>query len=47
MPEYLEDLQMLRLIKSFRKIKDPEVRRLILRFIEEKLTETMKVKEQS
>ena len=32
-----EDLQMLRLIKAFQKIKDPNTRRMIVEFVEEEL----------
>jgi hypothetical protein len=32
-----EDLQMLRFIKTFRKIKDPDTRRMIVTFVEEEL----------
>lgn len=33
----VEDLQMLRLIKAFQKITDPDVRRMVLLYAEEQL----------
>lgn len=35
MRNQIEDLQMLRLIKAFQKIKDESNRRLVLRYVEE------------
>lgn len=35
MPNAIDDLQMLRLIKAFQRVKDREVRRKILLYIEE------------
>ena len=37
MPNSLEDLQMLRLIKAFQKISDQDVRRMIVLYAEEQL----------
>jgi len=37
MPNGTEDLQILRLIKAFQKISDPEVRRMVVLFAEEQL----------
>jgi hypothetical protein len=39
MPYRSDDAQMLRLIKAFQKITDGDVRRMIVRFTEEKLAE--------
>jgi hypothetical protein len=33
----VEDLQMLRLVRAFQKIADPDARRLVLMFVEEQL----------
>lgn len=37
MPNNIEDLQMLRLIKAFQKVKDEGARRMILLFVEERV----------
>jgi hypothetical protein len=37
MPTGVEDLQMLRLIKTFQKITDPDTRRMIVVYAEEQL----------
>ena len=37
MPNGVEDLQILRLIKAFRKITDPDVRRMVVLFAEKQL----------
>ncbi|WP_152621659.1 hypothetical protein [Bradyrhizobium japonicum] len=37
MPNGVEDLQILRLIKAFRKIADPDARRMVVLFAEEQL----------
>ncbi|MET4489760.1 hypothetical protein [Bradyrhizobium sp. LA7.1] len=37
MPNGVEDLQMLRLIKTFQRIADPDVRRMIVAYAEEQL----------
>jgi len=39
-----EDLQMLRLIKAFQKIADPETRRMVVRFAEEQLEKQSSMK---
>lgn len=37
MPNIVEDLQMLRLIKAFQKVTDPDARRTIVIFVEEQV----------
>lgn len=37
MSKSVDDLQMLRLIKTFQKLTDPEVRRMVVLFAEEQL----------
>lgn len=37
MSNRIEDLQMLRLLKAFQKITDPDTRRMILLYVEEQL----------
>ncbi|MCK1447252.1 hypothetical protein IVB34_40225 [Bradyrhizobium sp. 2] len=37
MPNGVEDLQVLRLIKTFQKITDPDIRRMIVVYAEEQL----------
>jgi hypothetical protein len=39
MSEYIEDLQMLRLIKAFQKLKAPDTRKAIVEFVEAALKE--------
>jgi hypothetical protein len=37
MPHSVDDLQLLRLIKAFQKITDQDLRRMVVRLVEEKL----------
>jgi hypothetical protein len=37
MPNGSEDLQILRLIKAFQKLTDQDVRRMVVRFVEEQV----------
>lgn len=37
MPNGSEDLQILRLIKAFQKLADHEVRRMVVKFVEEQV----------
>ncbi|MCK1341523.1 hypothetical protein IVB38_37450 [Bradyrhizobium sp. 38] len=44
MPNNIEDLQMLRLIKAFQKVKDEGARRMILLFVEERVENDKAIK---